>query len=113
MKTNLNSKIYEKRTELKELSQPLRMLMKEGAIESINEGLKGIYKDNGHSVLNTLNQWNKQGKQVKKGEKALLLWARPKHVERVNEETTEVDEFDYWPICYVFSDTQVTDRRAE
>jgi hypothetical protein len=113
MKTNLNSKIYEKRAELKELSQPLRILMKEGAIESINEGLKNMYRNGGHSVLNTIRQWNRQGKQVKKGEKALLLWAQPKHVQRVNEETTEVDEFDYWPICYVFSNTQVTDRRAE
>jgi hypothetical protein len=113
MKTNLNNKIHEKRAELKELSQPLRMLMKEGEIANINEGLKDIYKNGGHNTLNTLNQWNKQGKQVKKGEKALLLWARPKHVERINEETTEVDDFDYWPICYVFSDAQVKDRRAE
>jgi hypothetical protein len=49
----------------------------------------------------------------KAGEKALLLWAKPKHVQRLNAETAEVDEFDYWPICYVFSNAQVTDRRAE
>jgi hypothetical protein len=66
MKTNLNSKNYEKRIELKALSKPLRILRNEGAIDSINDGLKGIYKQSGHEELNTLWEWNRLGKQVKK-----------------------------------------------
>ena len=119
MQTNLNNQItttennvHARRTELKALSQPLRLLLKEGAIGSINDGLKSIYKQSGHAILNTLRQWNKQGKRVKKGEKALLLWAAPKHVEKVNPETAEVDEFDFWPICYVFSNAQVIEREG-
>ncbi|MDR1553359.1 MAG: ssDNA-binding domain-containing protein [Prevotellaceae bacterium] len=110
MNTN---KINEKRAELKELSKHLRNLVKEGAFYSINEGLKEAYKHRGHKNLNTLKQWNKLGKFVKKGEKALLLWGQPKQVKRVNEETTEVDEFDFWPICYVFSDLQVIDKEGK
>ena len=113
MKKNKESKINERRAELKGLSQPLRVLVKEGAIDSINEGLKDLYKDEGHTELNTLKQWNKLGRLVKKGEKALLLWGQKKRVERVTEETAEVDEFDFWPICYVFSNKQVTARGAK
>ena len=109
MKTNETNKIYEKRAELKALSQPLRNLLKEGVIKSINEGLKDIYTQSGHTVLNTLQQWNMLGKRVKKGEKALLLWSQPRHVERVNEVTAEVEKFDFWPVCYVFSNAQVTE----
>jgi hypothetical protein len=113
MKTNQKKQIYEKRAELKAMSKPLRTLVNEGSIRTINEGLRNVYRQSGHTVLNTIHEWNNQGKQVKKGEKALLLWARLRHVERVNEETKEMDIFDYWPICHVFSDAQVTDRRAE
>jgi len=112
MKTNEITKIHEKRAELKMLSRLLRPLVIEGCINSINDGLKDLYKQKGHEVLNTLHQWNKQGKRVKKGEKALLLWAQPRHVERVNETTAEVDEFDFWPICYVFSDLQVIEQEG-
>jgi hypothetical protein len=113
MKTIDTNKIHERRAALKAMSKPLQPLVKEGAIDSINEGLKAIYKQAGHEVLNTLQQWNQQGKRVKKGERALLLWAKPRLLQRMNEETTEVDEFDYWPICYVFSNAQVTDGRTE
>ncbi|MDR2065440.1 MAG: hypothetical protein LBP85_07020 [Prevotellaceae bacterium] len=113
MKNFRTDKINERRAELKELSKHLRILIKEGAIDSINEGLKETYRNSGHTELNTLKQWNKSGKLVKKGEKALLLWGQPKRVERVSEETAEADEFDFWPVCYVFSNKQVTERRTE
>jgi hypothetical protein len=85
-------------------------------IDFFNLNCRGIYKSDGHAVLNTLKQWNYMGKLVKKGEKALLLWGQPKHVERTaeaNAENVEVDEFDFFPICYVFSDKQVTAREAK
>jgi hypothetical protein len=102
-----------KRSELKVLSKGLRILVNEGMIATINEGLRNIYKENGHGQLNTLKQWNQLGMAVRKGEKALLLWGQPKQIEKVNNETKEMDEFDFFPICYVFSDKQVISRRAE
>ena len=107
MKTN--SKINEKRQYLKGLSLPIRSLVKEGRFNSVNEGLKEIYAENGHKELKTIRQWNRNGKQVKKGESALLLWGSPRKFEVVNADTSEVDEMDFYPICFVFSNIQVTE----
>jgi hypothetical protein len=113
MKNFKESKINERRAELKEISKGLRILLKEGAIDTINEGLKQMYRDNGHVELNTLKQWNRSGMIVKKGEKALLLWAVKTKRTVKNEDTGEQDEFDFWTVCYVFSNKQVTERRTE
>lgn len=107
------SNIQEKRAYLKELSNGLKILKKEGAIDCINEGLKSIYAGQGHTELKTIYQWNEEGKRVRKGEKAFLLWGRPKKyptqgqsptTEENNEETNETD---FYPLCYVFSNLQV------
>lgn len=101
--------IQEKRAILKKLSKPLQELSKIGKIESVNAGLKTIYKSDGHIILKTFNQWKKDGKSIKKGEKALCLWGSPKCKEDKNEqcEDTNVDKLDFYPICYVFSNLQV------
>ena len=93
----------ERRARLIELSTPLRALVKEGAIESVNEGLRQIYAQAGHTQLNRFFEWKNQGKQVRKGEKALLLWATPK--QKVSTDTGE--EWKFFPVCYVFSNLQV------
>ena len=107
MKTK--SKIQEKREILKGLSKPIKMLVKEGRFESVNDGLKEFYAEDGHQELKTISQWNKDGKQVRKGEKALLLWGSPRKHEVINADTSEVDEMDFYPICFVFSNMQVTE----
>jgi hypothetical protein len=100
--------IRAKREELKGLSQPFRAMVKEGAIDSINEGLKGIYSDKGHTTLKTLKQWNAEGMKVKKGEHAFLLWGSPVNRTRKTEnEEPEDEETDYFPVCFVFSQKQV------
>lgn len=99
--------IHEKREILKKLSKPLQELTKIGKIESVNSGLKTIYKSDGHIILKTFNQWKKDGKSIKKGEKALCLWGSPKHKGEENEQETETDKLDFYPICYVFSNLQV------
>ncbi len=109
MKTN--SKIQEKRNYLKGLSKPIQALVKEGRFFTVNEGLKEIYADDGHTELKTINQWNKVGKRVVKGEKALLLWGSPRKFEVANADTQEIDELDFYPICFVFSQKQVTESK--
>jgi hypothetical protein len=106
------TKLQEKREYLKELSSGLRILKKEGAIDSINEGLKEIYAQDGHIELKTLRQWNKVGKRVKKGESALLLWAQPKKINTPNpnnqtEQSNEEDQMNFFPLCFVFSNKQI------
>jgi hypothetical protein len=78
--------------------------------------LRALYLQNGHSELKTLYQWNEAGKRVKKGEKALMLWARPKKIPIPNQseqtETTDTkDEMDFFPICFVFSNLQVQETK--
>lgn len=122
MKTNSstqdNSKRLEamraKREELKTLSQPFKTLLKEGAINTINEGLRTVYAGQGHTTLKTLKQWNLEGFQVKKGEHAFLLWGSPVTRPKQEPEPTDddTDESDFFPVCFVFSQYQVKERRA-
>lgn len=101
-----------KREELKKISAPLKALLKDGAITTINEGLKEIYKAGGHNELKTLRQWNRDGKRIIKGEKALLLWGSPRKIDlKKAQEADEADKLDFFPICYVFSNKQVEERK--
>lgn len=99
--------IRAKRAELKELSQPFKPLVKMGAIKSINEGLRRIYADQGHTVLKTLRQWNTEGMRVIKGEHAFLLWGAPVSKSDKKETESTDNETEYYPICFVFSQKQV------
>lgn len=124
----------QKRAELRQMSAMLKPLIESGAIGSINEGLINIYRDEGHSELKTFEQWKKEGKRVKKGEKALLLWGRPKKMKQGAQAESgtahgaqataygtnagsgaqgESEAGDtYFPLCYVFSDKQVREPGA-
>jgi hypothetical protein len=111
---NTKQTIKEKRECLKALSTGLNILKQEGAIDTVNEAIKKIYAEQGHTTLKTYNQWKKEGMQVKKGEQALLLWGRPKNINQPeqNAETAKNAEEEnngdtFFPICYVFSNKQV------
>lgn len=105
--------IQEKRDILKKISKPLQELAKCEAIESVNEGLKAIYREDGHTILKTLRQWNQEGKRIKKGEHALCLWGKPKQREQETDNNTtekgndEENPLNFFPICYVFSNQQI------
>lgn len=104
------SAIREKRNRLREVSKPIQILVKAGALPSVNHGLKQIYYQEGHDDLKTIWEWNDEGKRVKKGEKALLLWGSPRKAKKATEvknKGAEVDDMQYYPICYVFSAKQV------
>lgn len=99
--------IRAKRTELKKMSQPLKELLKAGVIESINDGLRGIYANDGHTNLKTLKQWNKEGFLIKKGEHAFLLWGTPVNRTGKQPDTEQDEETEFFPVCFVFSQNQV------
>ncbi len=95
--------IQEKRTILKGLSKPLQILVKEAAIPTVNDGLKAIYAQSGHTELKTLKQWNKEGRSIKKGSHALCLWGVPKKVETTQVEEAQGEDNDpmnFYPICF-------------
>lgn len=100
-----------KRADLHDLSQIAKEYIKIGEADSINEGLKLIYAEDGHLELKTFKQWLSDGKVVKKGEKALLLWAKPlkeqKEEHKPEQKEEEPNGKDFFPIAYVFSNLQV------
>jgi len=99
--------IQEKRQELRNMSQVVRPLVKQGEYASINEAIKEVfYKAEGHTELKTYHEWRKEGKRVNKGEKALILWATPKRTAKTAD-TGEQDEYSFSPICHLFSQKQV------
>lgn len=97
------------RAALIQLSQPLRLLVKEGAIDSVNDGLKEIYENSDPDIeeFRTFWQWKDEGYTIRKGAKAYLIWGQPRKSEQVPEGSTEPEEYNYWPLCYLFANTQV------
>lgn len=106
--------IQEKREILKGLSKPLQLLVKEAAITNVNDGLKAIYAQSGHTQLKTLKQWNREGKSIIKGSHALCLWGAPKKIEHQQSEESqngENDPMNFYPLCFVFSNLQVYEKQ--
>lgn len=107
----MNDNIKQKREQLKAISTPFKLLIKEGAIGSINEGLANYYAEMGHTTLKSLKKWNEEGFKVKRGSQALLMWAEPKPINKKNEviknETNKEDEELFFPLAYLFSNLQV------
>ncbi|MDR2691738.1 MAG: hypothetical protein LBB73_05495 [Dysgonamonadaceae bacterium] len=106
------SKIQEKREYLKALSNSLKILKTEGAIKTVNGGLKAQYARQEHTELKTLQQWNAAGKRTGKGESALLLRAKPKkiNIHNPSDRTGTAEEenaADCLPVCFVFSNLQL------
>lgn len=81
--------------------------------KTVNDVLKDFYAAQGHTDLRTFKQWKDAGYHVRKGEKAILLWARPKATKKSKEAAASAgkdeDEAreDYYPIAYMFSNRQV------
>lgn len=70
----------------------------------------------GTKVYKTFHDWKKEGATVKKGEKAFLIWGSPiyathqteaKNTEGKENKETEGNEYEFFPLCYVFSENQV------
>jgi len=99
----------EKRKQLIELSKEARQLMESGEYETVNEALTDLYRQQNKNIkeFNTFNQWKGSGHIVKKGAKAFLVWGQPRTATQTPEGSQEPEEFKYWPLCYLFANTQV------
>lgn len=108
-KKSRKEQYLENRKKLIAMSQLIRQLVKEGAFSTVNEGLREMYTEENPEIeeFNTFNQWKEQGFTIKKGSKAFLFWGQPRKIQQTPEGSDEPEEFKYWPICYLFADTQV------
>lgn len=104
------------RERLKLLSLEVKDLVEDGTFETINDAImETLYKSPTNRTFNSFMGWKQQGKQVKKGEKAFLLWSKPKHVQKEQppqeetDENNQEDEYKFYGIAYLFSNAQVED----
>lgn len=111
----------QKRAELKALSNQLKKAVQQGAIPESEDGtinalLRFFYAQQGHTELKTFDEWKEAGYIVRKGQKAILLWGRPRKHDRDKEaatagedteQQTSEQQDDFFPVCYVFSNLQV------
>jgi len=71
--------------------------------------MKVLYRKGDAKVFNTFWQWKDENKTIIKGSKASIIWGQPRtKTQEINGQ--EVDEYSFFPLCYLFSDTQVRDR---
>lgn len=103
----MTTEIKAKREALKALSGDAKTLIKMGQVETVNDGLAFIYRQEGHEILKSYRQWQQEGYQVKKGSKALLMWGQPQKIGKVEEAASEEKEDEFFPLAYVFSNLQV------
>lgn len=114
MQNNNISSIKQKREQLKALSAPFKILIKEGAIPTINSALIETYTNETHQVFKSYRGWLAEGYQVKKGEKAFLIWGSPQKL-KSKKAPTQGDtekESEFFPLAFIFSNAQVEKRRA-
>ena len=100
------------RENLKLLSLEVKDLVEDGTFFTINDAImETLYKDETHKEFKSYRQWKKEGYQVKKGEKAFLLWAKPKQIQKPIADGTAKEELEemlkFFPIAYLFSNAQV------
>lgn len=97
------------------LARELRDNTPELEEHTINEIIvEYFYSDDEHVEFNTFNQWKRQGAVIKKGSKSFPVWGQPikatdskVDTKGMTEEEIEKAKYQYWPICYLFSNAQV------
>lgn len=85
----------------------------ESANLTINQVLVMMYEtETSAHEFKTFHDWKKEGFKVNKGEKGFAVWGKPKKAKKTLEtedgEKLEGDEFEYYPMCYLFNENQVS-----
>lgn len=114
--TNARKKQFiERRKALISLSNNLRPLVIAGEFDTVNAALLNHYSEANEEIqeFNTFHQWKEKGFTINKGEKAFTIWGQPRKAEQTPEGSEEPEEYKYWPLCYLFANTQVTYTRKE
>ena len=136
--THPNSKLQEKRAMLIELSQKAKALRKEkiDSAQTTEEALFWSSRSVNYMLLNhiykservrfeTFKEWKSQGATIKKGAKATIIWGQPrqgiatleqklqKDPHSVPVDDIAVEEYEFFPLCYLFSEDDVYFTNAE
>ncbi len=114
-KSSRKEQYMENRKTLIAQSKVVRALIETGEYDSVNEGLKDLICEKNPEIteFKTFRQWKEEGYTILKGSRAFVLWGQPRKVSQVPEGETEPEEYKYWPLCYLFANTQVYKREPK
>ncbi|GHB44354.1 ArdC-like ssDNA-binding domain-containing protein [Mongoliitalea lutea] len=74
-----------------------------------------VYDTQGATELNTFHQWKEKGATIKKGAQGFAIWGQP--INKQKKEGTGTpdpeNDFEFFPMCYLFSDLQVIISKEE
>jgi len=111
MKNTEKKDVNPKRLELRKLSvraKAMRELDPELGECTINEIIiNRFYSKNGNSEFHSYRAWRELGHQVKRGEKAFVIWGRKRKAEKTEVKKGESEEFKFYPLAFLFSNKQV------
>lgn len=103
-----------KKNVLKQISQTAKQLLEQDPVISqtyagVNEVILNVmYKDGEHQEFETFKNWKEKGYQVKRGSKAFFIWSKPRKAKKEKaEEGKEKDEYKFFGLAYLFSNSQV------
>lgn len=71
--------------------------------KSINELICSIYKSEGVKEMHTFKGWQEEGRKVKKGAKALIIWSAPRKAVKTDQETSEEKQYKFFGIAHLFA----------
>ena len=135
---NPSPKLQEKREKLIELSAQAKKLRQQKidtaktteeaafwATRTVNYMLlHHIYTEGGGVRFETFNEWKAQGATIHKGAKATVIWGQPRQgvatleqdEAKPNNESSEdaaAAEYEFFPLCFLFSEDDVYFTNAE
>lgn len=90
----------------------------EAAETTLNYIIVSMYENETNcKVFKTFHDWKKAGYKVNKGVKAFAVWGTPKRIkDKLETEAGEVlegESWEFWPLCYLFNESQVTKKDDE
>lgn len=71
-----------------------------------------FYTDAEHYEFHTFHGWKEKGMNIKKGATAFLIWGKKRSSKQEGAEPQNEEEkaFQFFPVCYLFSNNQVEPR---
>lgn len=99
------NKYSERREQLRKTSDEVAELQKNGKIkaENLNDALLEFYSGKKkNQVWMIIEQWQSTGYSVRKGETAQMIWGK-----KISKTNDAHEEFSYFPVMFVFNNTQV------
>lgn len=70
-----------------------------------------LYNKNNDQEFRTFWQWKKEGKTIRKGAKAVVIWGQKTEAHKAPEKPEDnPEDFEFFPICYLFSSKDIIDK---